>query len=554
MIAKIFFFFRGKIQDLSSPGLTLGLLFLSASLTPSLIPRTAEVQGLLGGMAIALGYLLAIIAIGCWRLLGLPCLQGRLQRITSIFLLIMAMAVLGYSLVEMRESQNALRALMGMPSLEAFHQIRMLLLASMVFALFWLVAVILALLFRFIHGRMPQLLPQRVAILGSLLLVAVVSWNIGNGFIARNLLNLTDSALREVDAHVDPTIIPPEDALRTGSAQSLIPWESLGARGRRFIAGGFSADEISELNGGLAARTPIRVYGGLNSAGSIEERASLVLEEMIRVDAFARSYLLIVTPTGTGWIDENAADPFEVIHQGDTAIVGMQYSYLMSPLSVLVEPDVAPDSAKALVNAVYNHWRKLPKGARPKLYLHGLSLGSYGSEYALSPLNMIDDPINGALWVGPTYNNPLWKTLTASRNQDSPTWLPQVGDGRTSRFTTQTNALGLQGEDWSQMRLIFLQYPSDPITFFETRSAFARPQWMTEERAPDVLKELHWYPLITFLQLAIDMLVATDVPAGYGHVFKAKHYLYCWLALTDPPSWQLERDEMLLKWLEQSSP
>jgi uncharacterized membrane protein len=110
------------------------------------------------------------------------------------------------------------------------------------------------------------------------------------------------------------------------------------------------------------------------------------------------------------------------MHLGDTAIVGMQYSYLMSPLALLVEPDLAPKSAKALFATVHEYWRQLPAYSRPRLYLHGLSLGSYGSEKALSPLSMIDNPISGILWSGPTFGNPIWKNLTQNRNPGSPAW------------------------------------------------------------------------------------------------------------------------------------
>jgi len=158
---------------------------------------------------------------------------------------------------------------------------------------------------------------------------------------------------------------------------------------------------------------------------------------------------------------------------------------------------------------------------------------------------MIDNPINGTLWSGPTFGNPIWKSLNQNRNPDSPAWLPRIGDGRTARFTTQENALNIPGSSWSQMRLVFLQYASDPITFFDVTSAYKPPDWMTEERAPDVLDNLRWYPLITMLQLAVDMLIADEVPKGFGHVFAAEHYIDAWVALTDPQGWHTEDTERL---------
>lgn len=196
---------------------------------------------------------------------------------------------------------------------------------------------------------MPGRLPPRVSVVLSLALVAIISWNLGNGVIARGILNTADEAFRQIDSRIDPELPIPIDALRSGSVSSLIPWESLGAKGRNFIAGGRSSEEISQFYGDKPVKKPIRIYAGLNSANDIKTRTELVLEEMIRVGAFERSLLIVVTPTGTGWIDAAAVDPVEVMHHGDTAIVGMQYSYLMSPLALLVEPDLAPESATALI-------------------------------------------------------------------------------------------------------------------------------------------------------------------------------------------------------------
>jgi uncharacterized membrane protein len=95
------------------------------------------------------------------------------------------------------------------------------------------------------------------------------------------------------------------------------------------------------------------------------------------------------------------------------------------------------------------------------------------------------------------------------------------------------------------MRLVFLQYASDPITFFEVASAYRPPDWMTDEPAPDVLKNLRWYPLITMLQLAVDMPISDAVPKGFGHVFAAEHYIDAWVALTDPQGWHTEDTERL---------
>ena len=62
-------------------------------------------------------------------------------------------------------------------------------------------------------------------------------------------------------------------------------------------------------------------------------------------------------------------DTLEYLHDGDTAIVGMQYSYLTSWISLLVEPGYGSDAARAMFRAVYAYWTTLPKDHRPRLYL-----------------------------------------------------------------------------------------------------------------------------------------------------------------------------------------
>ena len=56
---------------------------------------------------------------------------------------------------------------------------------------------------------------------------------------------------------------------------------------------------------------PIRVYVGLRSAETPEARAKLALEELNRVGGFERSVLIVIMPTGTGWIDPAAMDTVE---------------------------------------------------------------------------------------------------------------------------------------------------------------------------------------------------------------------------------------------------
>ena len=56
----------------SAVGLVLAAAFFTASLTPSLMPRDAVAQGVLGGIVAAIGHELGGILVWIWGFLGLP--------------------------------------------------------------------------------------------------------------------------------------------------------------------------------------------------------------------------------------------------------------------------------------------------------------------------------------------------------------------------------------------------------------------------------------------------------------------------------------------------
>ncbi len=69
------------------------------------------------------------------------------------------------------------------------------------------------------------------------------------------------------------------------------------------------------------------------------------MRELERTGAFDRTVLAVMTSTGTGWIDPQTADALEFLHNGDTAEVSMQYSFLPSWISFLVDRSKAADAS-----------------------------------------------------------------------------------------------------------------------------------------------------------------------------------------------------------------
>jgi uncharacterized membrane protein len=191
----------------------------------------------------------------------------------------------------------------------------------------------------------------------------------------------------------------------------------------------------------------------------------------------------------------------------------------------------------------------VPKDRRPRLYLFGLSLGARNSDLSADLFDVIAEPYQGALWVGPPWDSVTWRRVTAIRAAGSPVWLPRFRDESLFHFTTQRNELSEANARWGPMRMVFLQYPSDPIVFFETNSLWRPPAWMKQQRGPDVASEIRWIPVVTFVQQICDMMIATTTPRGVGHVYAAAHYLDGWIAVTEPQGWNEESLGRLRAWL-----
>jgi uncharacterized membrane protein len=539
-------------RSLSGTGLLLGTLFFAASLTPTLIPRTYLTQGVLGGAVFAIGYGLGVFWRWLWNYMELPALQERHRRIANLAIAIVCAGVAAAFLWRTAAWQNSIRVLMGLDPVTTGHPFKVCAVAIATFVVLLGLARLFTLIFRFIAGRVRRFVPRRVANVIGAAVALLLFWSIATEVLFAFALRVLDSSFQEFDALIEPTAPQPTSPLRAGSPASLLRWEQLGRAGREFIASGPSARDIGAASG-RDAMEPIRVYVGLRSAETPAQRARLALEELQRAGAFERSTLIVITPTGTGWVDPGAMASVEYLHDGDVASVAMQYSYLNSPLSLLVQPGSGAQSARALFSQVYEHWRSLPRDARPRLYLHGLSLGAMNSERSTELFEILADPIHGALWSGPPFESTIWRRVTEGRNPGSPAWLPQFRDGSLVRFMNQDGVSVEPGSAWGPMRVVYLQYASDAITFFDPRDLYRRPDWMALPRGPDVSSELRWYPVVTMLQLALDMLVANTTPMGYGHVFAPAHYVDAWLTLTGVTGWSPEQIARLKEHLTASA-
>ena len=91
-----------------------------------------------------------------------------------------------------------------------------------------------------------------------------------------------------------------------------------------------------------------------------------------------RAVVAVASSTGSGWVNKATVDSLEYMYNGDTATVSMQYSYLPSWLSFLVDKERARQAGRALFEAVSERVRALPEQDQPKL------VGKVGQKEATS--------------------------------------------------------------------------------------------------------------------------------------------------------------------------
>jgi uncharacterized membrane protein len=313
----------------------------------------------------------------------------------------------------------------------------------------------------------------------------------------------------------------------------------MGREGRVFVGTGPDAEDISEVTG-RPAEEPIRIYTGTSSAETSEAQARLAVDDLARAGGFRRGSLLVTTTTGTGWVEPSAASSFEYLTGGDSAIVAMQYSHLPSWLSYLVDHTAARIAGRDLFDAVYDRWVRLPAPERPKLYVFGESLGSFGGENAFSGEADLANRTDGALFVGPPSFNPLYREFVDARERGSREIEPVFRDGRTIRFANRASeSVPPDGRPWGDSRVLYLQHPSDPITWWSPDLVLHRPDWLEEERGADVSGSMRWFPLVTFWQVTADLALGFSTPPGHGHNFSGEH-VDGWNAVLRPDGWTPE--------------
>jgi uncharacterized membrane protein len=521
-----------RLLYVTLPGCWGALIVGSLAFTPSLLPRGGIVQGLIWGITAAIGYGLGVLGAWIWRAFADRAPRQPARRSWLVFFVCAAVLTL-VSFGLGQYWQYEIRQLMGVTDYSVPLVVASPLVAAFTFCLLLLTGRGLRGAYRWVGNLLDRWFGRRASLAVGWIVVAGLAYLAVTGLLLQGLVSVANSAFSVRDTTTAEGVHQPTTSLRSGGPGSLIAWDTLGYQGRNFAGKGPSVSEIANFTG-RRAMEPVRVYAGLASAPDAQSRADLAVKDLERAGAFGRKYLLLVTTTGSGWVDPALVDTFEYLADGDSATVAMQYSYLPSWISYLVDQSKAREAGRDLFDAVYGAWARLPQGRRPALLVAGESLGSFGGEAAFSGENSMANLTAGALFAGPPNFNTLFREFTDHRDAGSPEVQPVYAGGRIVRFANDPGSGIPPGDQpWEGSRVLYMLHPSDPIVWWSPHLIFSQPDWLGEAPGSDVLKGMFWLPFVTFWQVTADLPFSTGVPAGHGHKYTSE-YVDGWNAIMRP--------------------
>lgn len=399
----------------------LGLLAAAASWQPSLLPREAPVQ-----LAVTALTTLSVVAVGAlvdvvWRRV-----RGSAPRLrTGPVAGALAASTLLVGATAGHAGQVRLASSEGLDALPLGES----LLAGGVGALLALAATVLAVQ----GGRVLRHLARRVARPGA----------------------------RAVAAGVLVLALLPGQAASPAAAAT---GETLPPRLRAFVADTTSADELAAVTGRPAV-APVRVAVPL-TAGDEGARAAAAVDELARSGGLDRGLLLVVVPTGSGWVNPAVVEAAELVTGGDVASVAVQYDDRPSWQAFLTGGGaLAAVQTGALLDALQHELADRP--SRPRVVLYGESLGAVGGLPASGhPL------VDGAVWSGVPH---------AARH------LVEAVSGRE--------------------RVHVVEHGDDPVPAWSPRLLLG----------PTDGWDRGWVPFASFWGATGDLLGSLDQPVGHGH-------------------------------------
>ena len=531
----------------SVTGLVVAALAAWVSLMPSLLPREWHYQGIVTGVSMLVGYGVGVAIRTVWRRLVLPKISvhpdlNALGERLLIFARLSAPYVLVVYLITATATairwQDQVSDLVESPRPPWSDYMRIPWVALAVFVALLVLARTLRQLYRmFVRVvRRKFNLGEYTARITGVVVVSVLLFGVVQGVVPRLFFETANRISGVQNAEDLPWTSRPTIPERSGGPGSVVDFEDLGMQGRRFVSGGLDQADLSELLGEPAMQ-PIRLYAGLESAPTDDDRAALVVDELNRTRAWEREAVVIVPTTGTGWINPNAAQAIELLSAGDVAIVGTQYSYLPSWISFLADREKAEAAGRSVVEAVVAWRDSLPPGEhRPLLYVYGESLGTQAGEAAFSGIRDIRQTVDGVLWIGPPNSNRIWRSLVERRDPGTPSTEPVYADGLLVRFSEDPAEFRDDQSPWIPPYVLYVQHATDPVVWWSPDLLFNRPAWLSEPPGKGRHPGMFYMPVFTFFQVTADLGNAIGGSQGYGHLYDHQ-ILDGWAAVTGREGW-----------------
>ena len=546
-------------------GVLFAAVFFCLSLTPSLLPRDWLTAGIIGAINAAIGYGIGVLIGAIGRRLVLSRRswwppRRDVRRVLQAAAIVVAISASVLTVLQAAAWQRDVAAVMGIDGPATAGYLRRLVVALPIAAMLIAAARVVKDAIKFLARGMIRRwnLNDEIAMFVGTAIVAVLIITLVNGVLVRGFLAGASAVFQPRNTATRPGVEQPLRSEKSGSPSSFAPWDTLGFQGRNFTGTGPSAEELTTLNN-RPAKEPIRIYAGLQSAGTIEERVAVLLSELQRTRAYERSLLVMIPTTGTGWVDPVAARSIESMYNGDTVLVAMQYSYLPSWISFIADQQKSIQAARAMVDAVHRRWLHWPPAQHPVLALYGESLGSLAGQGAFEFLpDIAEKNVTSVLWVGPPNASGLWKALTVRRDPGTPEVQPRYDNGRTVRFAQASGPEEIAAvavSAWDRPRVLFMQHASDPVVWWSTDLLFRRPDWLSEPPGFDRSPSMRWYPIVTFWQVSADMAGnitnSTTTPTGHGHNY-GDSQLDGWVAVAAPEGWTVVDTDRIRRSLEKT--
>jgi uncharacterized membrane protein len=236
---------------------------------------------------------------------------------------------------------------------------------------------------------------------------------------------------------------------------------------------------------------------------------------------------------------------------GDIATCCVQYGRYPSFLSVQ-KVALGQSQFRLLLWGIKQRLEERPPERRPKVLVFGESLGAWTSSDVVmfQGIEGLDHyGVDRALWVGLPW---LAKWSRSGMTRGASTLVPT---GTVGVFDRHQQLAALSAEERERLRAVILSH--DPIAVLGPELLIQRPWWLADgQRGRGVPAAMHWRPLVTFVQTAMDAANAmVSVPGefgSFGHDYRADMVRFVQDAYDLPAATeqQLTRIEQVLRSLE----